>query len=335
LLDGHPAEAAASVGLLLAVFACVVAHEYGHALTARRYGIRTLDITLLPIGGVARLERMPRDPGQELRIAAAGPLVNVAIAAALFSSLALAHTPAGIGEVRSIGGNFLVTLLWINVTMFAFNLLPAFPMDGGRVLRALLAKRMDYARATRVAAEVGQAMSFLLGFAGLFYNVFLVFIAVFVFIGATAEAQSAAAQATLRGLPVRDAMVTRFLTSSPDDRLGRVVELLLSSNQQDFPVLEAGRVTGLLGRRELLSALRSLGSDAPIAWAMRSHVEPLDANASLEEAFQHMQAEELPAVPVTEDGELVGMLTMENLAEFLMVREAVRAAAASVEGAVA
>jgi Zn-dependent protease len=307
---------------ILLLFACVVAHEYGHALTARRYGIKTLDITLLPIGGVARLEHMPRDPVQELWVALAGPAVNVVIAAALFVFLWLSGGAATPFDMHLVGGGLAQKLMWVNITLVAFNLLPAFPMDGGRVLRALLARKMEYARATRTAANVGQVMAFLFGFFGLFYNPFLLFIALFVYMGAEAEAQAVQLQTTLSGVPVRQVMVTRFVTLGPADPLSRAVELLLAGAQQDFPVVESARLVGMLGRRELVSALHAHGLETAVAGAMRVDTPPVDANAPLEETFQRMQTRGLTAVPVVEHSRLVGMLTLDNIAEYLMVRSA-------------
>jgi Zn-dependent protease len=322
IVDSGVSVALTRVLFTLLLFGCVVAHEYGHALTARRYGIRTTDITLLPIGGVARLERMPRDPAQELWIALAGPAVNVVIAAALFAVLRIVRGPAALAEVDMMGDDVLLSLLWVNVTLVAFNVLPAFPMDGGRVLRALLARRMEYARATRVAANVGQIMAFLFGFLGLFYNPFLIFIALFVYMGAEAEAQMVQIQATLQGVPVRRAMMTRFATLSPDEPLTRAVDLLLAGAQQDFPVTAGGGLTGILGRRELVAALRAHGADTAVSTAMRTDVSPARADALLEETFQRMQSEGVPAVPVVDAGSVVGLVTLDNIAEYLMVRAA-------------
>jgi Zn-dependent protease len=313
-------EALGGILFILLLFVCVVMHEYGHALTARRYGIQTRDITLLPIGGVARLERMPRDPAQELAVALAGPAVNVVIAAALFVLILLFEGMAALTNVRFVGGDLLSKLMWVNIVLVIFNLLPAFPMDGGRVLRALLAKQMEYARATRTAANVGQMMAFLFGFLGLVWNPFLLFIALFVYLGAEAEAQMVQVQTTFRGLPVRQAMLTRFVTLTPEDTLGHAVEVLLAGAQQDFPVVTGERVAGLLTRRDLLAALQAKGPAALVADAMHRAVTPVASGASLEEIFQRMQAEELPAIPVVDGERLMGLITMENIAEFLMVR---------------
>jgi Zn-dependent protease/CBS domain-containing protein len=320
---GGLAEILIGILLILLLFACVVMHEYGHALTARRFGIRTQDITLLPIGGVARLERMPRDPAQELWVALAGPAVNVGIAAVLFLIVTLFAGIRTLTNIQLIGAPILSQLLWWNVLMAVFNMLPAFPMDGGRVLRALLARRMEYTRATRSAANVGQLMAFLFALWGLFNQApILLFIALFVYLGAEAEAQMVQTQSDFRGLPVRQVMVTRFTTLDARETLGDAVRALLASTQQDFPVMAEGRVVGLLTRRDLLSALSENGPLAPVTQAMHDGLEPVEAHAPLEETYQRMQAENLPALPVTSGGQLVGLLTTENIAEFLMIRAA-------------
>ena len=200
--------ALSGVVFVLAIFGCIVLHELGHALTARKYGIRTRDITLLPIGGLARLERMPDDPRQELWVALAGPAVNVVIAAALFLLVTAGGMQPDIADFKWTGGDFLNKLMAVNIWLVGFNLLPAFPMDGGRVLRALLAQRMEYVQATRLAARIGQGMAYIFGLLGLFTDPFLLFIALFVWMGAEQEAAAAHVHNSLGSIPVKRVMLT-------------------------------------------------------------------------------------------------------------------------------
>ncbi|MBS1873964.1 MAG: site-2 protease family protein [Acidobacteria bacterium] len=188
------------VAFTLAIFACVLLHELGHALAARRFGIPTRDITLLPIGGVARLARMPKEPARELVVALAGPAVNVVISVGLFAWLAATGGWAPLAQLGVAGGPFLERLAIANAGLALFNLIPAFPMDGGRILRALVALRTDYARATRIASRIGQGMAILFGIAGLFGNPMLLFIALFIWMGAASENRAAQFEAAARGM---------------------------------------------------------------------------------------------------------------------------------------
>jgi len=310
------------VGFLLALFGSVILHEYGHALTARRYGIKTRDITLLPIGGLARLERMPDKPIQELWVALAGPAVNVVIAIILFAYLLVSNTLTPITGLSLTSGPFVERLMTVNLSLVLFNLLPAFPMDGGRVLRALLALRLDYTRATQFAATIGQGLAFMLGFIGLFTNPFLLFIAFFVYIGAAQESSMVQMKSALGGIPVERAMLTKFETLSPNDPLGRAVQLLLEGAQQDFPVVHHDQVVGLLMRNDLVKALSQRGQLVPISEIMRRDFVTVEACEMLETVFARLQENAIHTVPVYDHGRLAGLLTMDNVGEFLMIQAA-------------
>lgn len=324
LAHGDVGEALGGLMFVIALFVIVVLHELGHALAARRYGIKTRDITLLPIGGVARLERMPEDPAQELVVALAGPAVNAVLAAGLFVGLMVGRGPAPVDDVAHVGGSFLDQLFWVNVSLAVFNLLPAFPMDGGRVLRALLAMKLDYVRATQVAARIGQGMALLFGFLGLFFNPFLVFIALFVWMGAAQEASLVQMRSALDGIPVRRAMITHFQALSPDDPLLRAVEYLRAGFQQDFPVAEGGRLVGVLTRHDLAAALGKYGTDAPVGEVMRRDFVTVEPDEMLQTALSRLQECDCDALPVVEGGRLVGLVTADNLARVLMIQEALR-----------
>jgi Zn-dependent protease/CBS domain-containing protein len=318
---GHDlARTVQGVGFVLAIFGCVVLHELGHALAARRYGVPTADITLLPIGGVARLQRIPDQPAQELVVALAGPAVNVAIVALL---LLLGVRPVAIENGQFLIGNqFLPNLLIVNTFLVLFNLLPAFPMDGGRVLRALLAMRMDYARATRVAASIGQFMAILFGFLGLAFNPMLMLIALFVWIGAEAESRQVLERLALRDVKVRSAMLTDFRTLSLSDTLGHAAELLLAGSQQDFPVVDDGHLEAVLTRDALLEGLARIGRDGHVGEAPLRTLGRVEAGDFLVPAVARLREGGEPCLQVIESGQPVGLLTLENIGEFLMVRSA-------------
>ncbi|MCS6953435.1 MAG: site-2 protease family protein [Bryobacterales bacterium] len=324
-LEGQSLEATlAGVLFILALFACVVLHEFGHALAARRFGIATRDITLLPIGGVARLERMPDDPRQELWVALAGPAVNVGIAALLYLWLDLTGGWQPVDALTVTRGSFAERLLLVNVFLVVFNMLPAFPMDGGRVLRAALAMRMEYTRATQIAASLGQAMALLFGFLGFFYNPFLLFIALFVWMGAAQEASMVQMKWALGGIPVQRAMQTDFRTLAAGDPLERAVEMILAGSQQDFPILDDGRLVGILTRNDLLKALAQGRTHATIREVMQRDFRPVEASEMLETAFLKLQDCQCHTLPVVRRGELVGLVTAENLGELLMIQAALQ-----------
>jgi Zn-dependent protease/CBS domain-containing protein len=310
------------VGFVLALFGCIVLHELGHAMAARHYGIATRDITLLPIGGVARLERMPERPWEEFVVALAGPFVNVVIAFSLMVWLWLVGWTSLPLEESIKDAPFLARLMVVNVLLVVFNLLPAFPMDGGRVLRALLATRFEYTRATQIAASVGQGFALVLGFLGLFSNPFLVFIALFVWIGAAQEASLVQIRSAIAGIPVRQAMITDFRSLTPDDSLQEAVELTLTGAQKDFPVVESESVVGILTQNDLFASLASRGSDALVRDVMQRDVTVADSREMLEGALRRIEECGCRAMPVLERNRLVGLMTMDNIGEFLRVQAA-------------
>jgi Zn-dependent protease/CBS domain-containing protein len=317
-MAGHGLSMAASgVAYILSVFAIIVLHELGHALTARRFGIATRDITLLPIGGVARLERMPTKPSQELLVAIAGPAVNVALAFLLFAALVAMGTIEDATQLTFVGGPFLAKLMWTNIGLAAFNVIPAFPMDGGRVLRAILAMRTSYVRATDIAAMVGQGVALVFGLVGLFYNPFLVFIALFVWIGAQAEAQLAHVHASLAGVPVSRAMITRFAVVAPDEPVSAIVDRMLGGFQDDVPVVEGSRLVGVLGREDVLRAAIGGNTDAPVRSVMRRGFSVVNEADSLELAFDRLQGSGQRCIPVVRGDEIVGVLPVDNVAYVL------------------
>ena len=353
--DAGVVGAARAVVFVLAIFVCIVLHEFGHAFAARQFGIRTRDVTLLPIGGLARLERMPERPGQEFVVAIAGPLVNVIIVLALLPVVFAVHGAAGAAMPEQPGLHdidFLTGIVMVNIFIVAFNMLPAFPMDGGRVLRAVLSVFMDRVRATSIAAAAGQTVAVLFLLIGLLTgHVLLVLVAVFVFLGAGAEAQHVRTSSVLRGVRVRDAMVRRFRVLHESDALQVAVDELIAGEQHDFPVLadgaeqsDADAIRGLLTRRALIAALAESGPNARVGDVMSPSCREVSPDAPIERAIEIARTQEqadgtrseddrlfsartCPVVPVVEratgtPGRIVGMITPENISETIAVRQA-------------
>ena len=316
-----------STAFILAIFCCVVLHELGHALTARRYGIKTRRITLLPIGGVASLERMPEKPYQELIVAVMGPVVNVIIAILLFpfiqSQLNILQRPeeAEVFFQTVTAGNFFVFLFFTNIALVVFNLIPAFPMDGGRVLRALLSFKMDRVRATQIAAGLGQIIAILFFLLGFSYNPILIFISLFVFLGASGEYMMVRHLNLLRGHKVREAMMTNYSVFDPQDRLDKVGQTLLDGTESQFLVLQDdGTIAGVLARKSIVEAFQSTNKELSVGDIMDNEFVTVQADADLSELYRMAQRRKQLLFPVMEENRVVGVIDMENINEFVMIQ---------------
>jgi len=314
-------EGTAFIALL---FLCVLLHEFGHVLAAKRYGVNTKDVTLWPFGGIASLERIPEKPSEELVVAIAGPAVNVVIAAVLIFFLGATVDAEDLARIDDPAISMAAKIAAANIFLVVFNLIPAFPMDGGRVLRALLAIRYGHAHATQLAASIGQGFAVAFGILGIFTNPMLIVIAIFVFLAASGEASHAQLRAVTRGALVSDAMITKFESLNTQSTVNDAVEALIRTTQREFPVIDGGgRLRGVLTRDAMIRALKDLGPGAPVLEVMEADVPTISARASLEAAVQALTQVGKPAVGVIDaQGRLVGMLTAENLGEMMMVQAA-------------
>ena len=323
--DAGTAAAVSDTLFFACFFFCILLHEFGHIRMARRFGVRTPDVILLPIGGVARLERIPEEPRQELLIALAGPAVTLAIILVL-AILVLASGQAMVLRDPLAGeAPFVVRLLVSNLLVLVFNLVPAFPLDGGRVLRALLARKLGLVRATRIAGTVGQLFAVGLGILGVIVHAPLtMLVAFFIFLGAGTEASAVAARMAGRGLQVSQMMVTNFRTIPIHATLAQAVDLLLTGEQREFPVVDnLGRTEGILTRDNLIRGLSRGGPTSTVAEAMTPSAPTVPPTLGFQEALERLRASGLPALPVVDaGGALVGLLTLDNITDLLLVRQA-------------
>jgi Zn-dependent protease/predicted transcriptional regulator len=322
---------ARGVLFVVALFASVVLHELGHALAGRRIGVPTRDITLLPIGGVARLDNMPDDPKQELGIALAGPAVTLVIVALLYLVLRALAVPTRLVEnavTRGGVGAFVAQVMWVNVSLLVFNLLPAFPMDGGRVLRAGLAIRRGHVWATEIATRVGRSFAVVFGIIGLLYSPFLVLIALFVWLGAAAESGALQERSALSGVRVARLMIRDVRTLTPADTLATALRHVLAGFQHDFPVVEGGSVVGVLTRGRLLHGVGRGGPESTVAESMEPSFRTTNPREPVERAVVRLHECHCNTLPVLDQGRLCGVLTSDNVAEFVMIDAALRATGA-------
>jgi stage IV sporulation protein FB len=323
-LSGGLAAGIGNVIFVLALFACVVLHEFGHALAARRYGIRTPDITLLPIGGMARLERMPSDPREEIIVALAGPAVNLCIWLVLIFVIGVSTDMLGVADLQEPGQGFWSRLAAVNLFLAVFNLIPAFPMDGGRVLRAVLSFSIDRPRATEIAARAGQVVAFLFAFWGLSSgNLLLLLIAVFIFLAAAAESSDVMMRARTHDVPARDAMITQFEALAPDATVDTAAHTLVRTTQAEFPVVDGEKnLLGVLTRAQIVSAMNAHRAGSPVADHMTTAIPSVFLDSSLETVVEHLNGKSVPAVAITDKHEhFLGYVTRENLGEWLLFHQ--------------
>lgn len=322
------AEAFISIGFVLALFACVVLHEYGHALTARQFGVPTRRITLLPIGGVASLEKMPEKPREELLVAIAGPAVNVVIALLIFGYMQVSGISIPTSQLEdpsqlSLSEMFIPNLLFVNVILVLFNLIPAFPMDGGRMLRALLSMRMNRSRATEIAAKIGQFLAIGFVFLGFMYDFWLIFIGLFIFLGASGESNYETTRFLLADLTVGDVLMHQFTPMHAWDNINKAVDTLLDSQEKEFIVTEDNAIIGTISRDEILRGLKEYGGEARLKRIVNTDWIELHPGMELNEAYARMQQERLTLCPVyDENDELIGIINQENILEAVMVERA-------------
>jgi Zn-dependent protease/CBS domain-containing protein len=319
---GGAAAAVDGVMFIVLLFVCVVLHEFGHVFAARRYGIRTSDVTLLPIGGLASLERMPEKPGQEIVVALAGPAVNLVIALLLVVVLGARFDLTQMTQLHEATSTLMGRVAAANVWLCVFNLIPAFPMDGGRVLRALLAIPLGYTRATRVAATIGQGLAFVFALLGLMGNPLLILIAVFIFLAASGEAGYVQVREYTRGYLASHAMITTYQALSPTSSIDDAAGLLLRTTQQEFPVVDgAGALRGVLTREALIAALQATGGATPVIEVMDRDVPTVPENACLDNVLHMLQGSRRRLVGVVDPRQrLVGYINAENLSELIMIQ---------------
>jgi Zn-dependent protease/CBS domain-containing protein len=308
---------------LLGLFVSVLIHELAHAVVGKRLGVRTTEIVMFPIGGLSRMERMLQ-PSEELWISLAGPVANIAISGGIFGYMFYTHQAVAIKVsdlLQPTDANALTLLAFGNLLLAAFNLLPAFPMDGGRILRALLSYIRPEAQATRIAAWMGRMSAISMGLYGLVaHDYLLVFIAFFIYLGAAQESAAAMGRSLTHGIPVRAAMITEFHTLQHGHTIRDAANLLLSTSQQDFPVIHSEQVVGLLGRNLLLKSLAAEGPDAYVAGVMDREFLSIDPTSDLAEILPLMAQAGRCALVMDADTKLLGLLTTDNLSEFLLLR---------------
>jgi Zn-dependent protease/CBS domain-containing protein len=307
---------------ICSVFVCVLIHEIGHSLIARRFGKGAKSITLLPIGGVAMMEEMPEKPVQEIAMSIIGPFINLVIAAILY---VFVGRWSGIGAPNLTPDSvraFFAGLIGVNIMLAIFNLIPAFPMDGGRVLRGLLAMRLGFVQATTAAVFIGQAISLFFIFFGIFYNWWLAIIGLFLYMGAGSEKQQVILKSLLNNVPASEAMTTEFRTLRPDETLRHALEHFHHGCQDDFPVIGESGVEGVLTRDRILASIHEKGLDAPVSEIMDRTFDSVEPKMPLDDIYKKLLSSRKTAVAVVDKGNVKGMVCLDGISRYFMIKAA-------------
>ena len=305
--------------LVILLFGCVVLHELGHSLMAQHFGIGVRDIILLPIGGVSQMEKIPDEPQKELFISAIGPIISLSLAFFFFIVARMFELNFSLQQASLLSGNLLINLFWINLILGIFNLLPAFPMDGGRVLRALLAMRMEYLQATHIAVSIGQIFAVFFVFFGIFYNFWLALIGIFIYMGAEAEEHETILRRSLKKIPVNQAMITNYEKLSPEDHLSQAISIACHSLQMDFPVIQNSSLIGILSRDKLLSSMRDDSPETLIKEIMSTDFITISDTEPLEEAYAMINEIKGGFIPVMHGETFLGFINLEQIGKYHML----------------
>ena len=320
--DSGMAGAGWSLALMCSMFTCVVIHELGHSVVAQKLGVPVSSITLLPIGGVAALRKLPEQPWHEIAITVAGPMMNALIAAVLLPFTGLPGHLL-LQEVPVSLAGLLIALVQVNLTLFLFNFIPAFPMDGGRLLRASLALVCSYERATAIAAAVGQLLAVGFVMMGLSGQVWLVVIGVFIYVVAESEARLVRTRGVLRDVAVGQVMCRDAAVVAPGDKLSDVMEKVYRTGQDDFPVMDDGWLMGMLNRADMIEVMNKRGGDVPVAEVMEP-VTVVSSTMNLTDVYDQMLGEGATSAPVMDDGKLVGLLGMDNINRYVRLQSSLK-----------
>jgi Zn-dependent protease/predicted transcriptional regulator len=309
---------------ICAVFICVLIHEIGHSLIAQRFGKKAKSITLLPIGGVATMEEMPEKPAQEIAMSVIGPFINLAIAGGLYLLIGRRVGVSLPGMYPETAGAFFSALIGANIMLAIFNLIPAFPMDGGRVLRGILAMKMDYVHATSVAVVVGQAIAMFFIFFGVFFNLWLSLIGMFLYIGAGSEKQQVILRSFLHQVPASEAMTTDFQVLQPEESVGRALKHFHHGSQDDFPIVGENGIEGILTRDRILASIHEKGLDVPVSEVMDRAFEAVDGRTPLDEIYKRLLLSHKTAMVVVDAGQVKGMVSLDGISRYFMIKAALK-----------